>query len=70
MFGFEALAAGTAAAACRLEITRTPAAASCVQCGWQGEVAELGDLACPACRTAPLTIQGGRDLTVESVDVE
>ena len=69
-FGFEALAAGTSAAACRLEITRVPAGASCVQCGWRGEVLELGDLACPSCATAPLTIRNGRDLTVESVDVE
>ena len=70
VFGFEALAAGTAAAECRLEITRTPAGASCVQCGWRGALAELGGLACPDCRTTPLTIQDGRDLTVESVDVE
>lgn len=70
VFGFEALAAGTVAAGCRVEVTRTPAGVSCVPCGWRGALAELGDLACPACRTAPLTIRDGRDLTVDSVDVE
>lgn len=69
-FGFEALAAGTSAAGCRLEIRRSPAPACCPGCGWSGEILELGTLACPACALAPLTLQGGRDLTVESIDVE
>ena len=70
LFGFEALSAGTPAEGCRLEILRTPAAVSCTPCGWRGKVTELGELSCPACGTAPLTIRDGRELTVESVDVE
>jgi len=69
-FGFDALAAGTAAAGCRLEIERPPAAGACASCSWRGEVADLDVLACPACGWFPVTLSGGRELTVETVTVD
>lgn len=69
-FGFEALTAGTAAEGCRLDFERPAAPVACGACGWRGEIAELGGLACAACGVAPLTILGGRELTVTSLDVE
>jgi hydrogenase nickel incorporation protein HypA/HybF len=69
-FGFEALAAGTEAEGCRLEVERPAAPVTCSACGYQGRIAELGTLACPDCGLAPLTIRGGRELTVTSLDVE
>ncbi|MFA7331244.1 MAG: hydrogenase maturation nickel metallochaperone HypA [Candidatus Delongbacteria bacterium] len=69
-FGFEALAAGTAAAGCRLEFQRPPAPVRCPACGWNGELESLDELACAICGQGPLTLLGGRDLRVVSMDVE
>lgn len=69
-FGFEALADGTAAAKCALEITRVAAPSACSLCGWEGEVATLERLECPGCGGFPVTLRGGRELTVETVTVD
>jgi hydrogenase nickel incorporation protein HypA/HybF len=69
-FGFEALAAGTAAEGCRLEIERTPAEAACPGCEWRGSLGNIAVLACPGCGAEPVRITGGRDLAVDTVTVE
>ncbi len=69
-FGFEALAAGTPAEGCRLDIVSQPAPVACPTCGWSGETRDLADLICPGCGGFPLRVLGGRELTVESVTVE
>jgi hydrogenase nickel incorporation protein HypA/HybF len=69
-FGLEALAAGTATEGCRLEVERVPAPVSCPACGWRGEVRDMEGLICDLCRQTPLTILGGREMTVVSLDVE
>jgi hydrogenase nickel incorporation protein HypA/HybF len=69
-FGFEALSAGTPAGGCILEVVRTAAAVACSACGWKGAVLDLGDLACPECARAPLTILDGRDLSLEAIEVD
>jgi hydrogenase nickel incorporation protein HypA/HybF len=70
VFGFEALAAGTLASACRLEVERLPAPVACTSCGWAGERLDVAELVCPQCGGNPLRITGGRDLTVDTITVE
>jgi hydrogenase nickel insertion protein HypA len=69
-FGFEALAAGTSASGCQLEIEHLAAPVSCTACGWAGERMDVAELECPDCHTSPLRITGGRELTVDSITVE
>jgi hydrogenase nickel incorporation protein HypA/HybF len=69
-FGFEALATGTPAAGCQLDIESMPAPVTCTSCGWTGERMDVTELECPRCQTNPLRITGGRELTVETITVE
>ncbi len=69
-FGFEALSAGTCAEGCRLDFERPSAPVACPSCGWRGECADIGLLTCLRCGGSPLTILGGRELSVTSLDVE
>lgn len=69
-FGFEALATGTLAAGCQVQIEHLPAPAVCPACGWEGERLDLADLVCPTCQGFPLRITGGRELTVDTITVE
>jgi hydrogenase nickel incorporation protein HypA/HybF len=69
-FGFEALATGTPASGCRLEIEHLPAPVTCPACGWNGERLDVAELVCPQCEGHPLRITGGRELTVDTITVE
>lgn len=68
-FAFDALKAGTLAAAARLEIERVPVVATCRSCR-APVIPEAGIvLWCPRC-SSPLEITSGRELDVVSVDLE
>ena len=69
-FGFEALARGTEAEGCRLVVERPPATFHCPACRRSGELPSLDDLACPACGRHPVTLAGGRELAVLSLEVD
>lgn len=69
-FGFEALARGTEAEGCRLEVERPPATFRCPACNHVGELPSLDDLGCPACGGHPVTLTGGRELSVLSLEVD
>ena len=69
-FGFEALAAGTPASGCRLEIEHLPAPVACPACGWEGERLDVAELICPQCQGHPLRITVVRELTVDTITVE
>ncbi len=68
-FGFEALAGGTPAAGCTLELVRVPAMARCRACAWQGELHEF-DVICPQCDRAALELSGGQELTLAGISVD
>ena len=53
-FGFEALAAGTPASGCGLEIEHLPTPMTCPTCGWEGERLDIAELVCPHCEPHPL----------------
>ena len=68
-FCFTALAAGSAAAAARLDIEMMPLVSRCRDCGWEFRVERYRFL-CPACGSAALEIVSGRELRVEHLEVE
>ncbi|MHC5057145.1 MAG: hydrogenase maturation nickel metallochaperone HypA/HybF [Planctomycetota bacterium] len=66
---FRALLPATALAGARAEVKRDPARVVCPACG----VVEAGEpfrIECPKCGGEPERIEGGRDVTVESVEVD
>jgi hydrogenase nickel incorporation protein HypA/HybF len=66
---FDAYKKGTIAAAARLEIVRAPVRLRCPDCGGEA-VREESDFACSACGSRRVEIVEGRDLFVETVDLE
>lgn len=73
-FGFEALARGTAAAECSLDVRRVPLRVRCAACG-EAELALGADgfeglvIACPAC-AGPADVVAGRELCVETITID
>jgi len=66
---FETLARGTPAEGARLELRHVPVRVRCSECGAEREVIPP-DFACPACGSVRVTIVAGRDLSIESLEVE
>jgi len=66
---FEMLAEGTIADSAQLVIRRIPVTGTCVVCGaaasGQGRM-----LRCPTCKTSSVKLTTGRELYVESIEVE
>ncbi len=69
-FGFGALARGTIAAGCELEVVHAPARGECAGCGWTGEVTDPILFPCPRCGAVPVRTAEGRDLVLESASLE
>jgi hydrogenase nickel incorporation protein HypA/HybF len=68
-FVFSAIAEGTPLEGAELEIEEVPARATCTACGKAFEIAEPCFL-CPACGSGRVTLESGRELTVEEVDAD
>jgi len=66
---FGALLATTALSGARAEVRRDPARVVCPSCGIVDAHTPFR-LACPKCGGDPERIEGGRDITVESVEVD
>ena len=68
-FAYEVLTKETPAAGSRLSIRRVPITAECRQCHWRGKI--HGALfACGKCRAGDIEITGGRELYLDSIEVE
>ncbi len=66
---FDMYKKGTIAASARLEIVPVPVRLRCPDCGGEA-VREESDFACAACGSRRVEIIEGRDLFVETVDLE
>jgi len=66
---FEMLAEGTAADKAKLIIKRIPATGTCTICGTTA-VGRGRMLKCPSCKTGSVKLATGRELYVESIEVE
>ena len=68
-FAYQVLTKETPAAGSRLSIRRVPITAECRQCHWRGKI--RGALfACGKCRAGDIEITGGRELYLDSIEVE
>jgi hydrogenase nickel incorporation protein HypA/HybF len=68
-FAFEMLAPGTLVEAAEVEIAEPRAECCCRACGKRTPIDEL-IVQCPACASPQITIEGGRDLLLQSIELE
>ena len=61
---------GTALAGARLAVTAVPVTVHCAACGGDGELESLQDFRCPRCGEPASDVRGGRELEIESVEIE
>jgi hydrogenase nickel incorporation protein HypA/HybF len=68
-FALEVLARGTPSEGCALEVEDVPMTVRCGACGQESRAPEI--LAeCPACGATGVTVAGGRELSIVSIDAE
>lgn len=67
---FEVLSRDTPAAGAQLRLRRVPATATCTLCGASYSVSPPLTAACAACGMPAISISGGRELYVESIEVD
>jgi hydrogenase nickel incorporation protein HypA/HybF len=67
-FAFDVARRDTLAADCVLEVIRVPLQLKCRSCGreWAGELLEP----CPGCATTGHEVRGGRELRLESIEID
>ena len=68
-FAFEVLAPGTLVEQAELAIVEPRAECRCRACGVNTPIEELV-VACPQCGSAAITIDGGRELLLQSIQLE
>ena len=68
-FAFELLAAGTVVEGAEVLIGEPKAVCSCRACNARVEIDDLV-VQCPQCTSDDITIEGGRELVLQSIDVE
>ena len=68
-FAFDLLAPGTPAAGAELAIRQPPAIARCSDCMAMTEIQEMV-IECPACGSPAIAIEQGRELLLESIEIE
>jgi len=61
---------GTELAGSRLAVTAVPVTVHCAACGADGELKSLQDFRCPRCGEPATEVRGGRELEIESVEIE
>lgn len=66
---YKILTEATPAAGSRLRIRRVPVMAECQQCHWRGKI-KRALFVCEKCAAGDLEITGGRELYLESIEVE
>ena len=68
-FAFELLSAETIVEQAELHITQPKAICRCLSCQAQAEVDDI-PVRCPACGDTQVTLEGGRQLLLESIEME
>ncbi len=66
---FEILSPGTLAEGAELRLEWVPVSCRCRDCGREYQ-AVMDDLRCPDCRTPRFQVTGGREMYIESMEVE
>jgi hydrogenase nickel incorporation protein HypA/HybF len=68
-FAFEILTPDTLLAGARLEIREPPGELLCQACGARTAIDEL-TLECPRCGSGQVTVEGGQEMLLQSIEVE
>jgi hydrogenase nickel incorporation protein HypA/HybF len=68
-FAFELLSGDTPVAGAELQITEPKATCRCQTCHARQEVDEI-TVRCPACGSTQVTLEGGRELLLQSIEIE
>jgi hydrogenase nickel incorporation protein HypA/HybF len=68
-FAFEMLAPGTLLEGAQMHVTEPEATCRCRACKARTDIRELV-VECPACGSDDVSIEGGRDLLLQSIDLE
>jgi len=68
-FAFEVLSPDVLGPGCELVIHEIPAVCRCRQCGAVSELSEM-ILYCPRCQSDDVLIEGGRDLLLQSIELD
>jgi hydrogenase nickel incorporation protein HypA/HybF len=68
-FAFELVATGTNVEGAMLEVEQVPARVRCSRCGTENEASDF-PLACASCGSVDVTVVGGDELLVESLELE
>lgn len=69
-FAWEAIVPGTLAEGSTLDITMVRASSSCADCGHQWEHDRYSGAQCPACDGWVVMLQAGRELKIDSIDID
>lgn len=69
-FAYDIAAAGTLLAGSRLETRPVPVTVYCPRCEREGVLASIQRFRCPACDTPTGDVRSGRELEVETIEVE
>jgi hydrogenase nickel incorporation protein HypA/HybF len=69
---FDYLSKGTLAEGAKLNIERMPVTVQCNTCqvSYEADVAQMGELVCPACGGNSGTLLSGRDYHIKSMEVQ
>lgn len=69
---FDYLSKGTVAQGAKLIIERTPIILQCNSCkaSYEGDIATIGDAACPACGQMDSTLISGREYYIKDMEVQ
>jgi hydrogenase nickel incorporation protein HypA/HybF len=68
-FYFDMLSKGTVAEGAALDFERRPATVTCRDCGERSDVRAPLPSSCPHCGSVKLQVTGGRELRVDSIEV-
>jgi len=68
-FALDILSPGTIVENAEVRITEPPAVCRCLACGARTEIDEL-TVECPVCASGNIRIEGGRDLMLQSIEIE
>lgn len=61
---------GTDLAGSRLAVTPVPVTVHCDACGEDGQLVSLQSFQCPSCGAPASDVRGGREMEIESVEIE
>lgn len=69
-FAWEAASAGTLAEGATLAVTMIPARSRCMDCGHEFGHGSYDGRQCPACDGYVVSLLTGRELTIDSIDID